>query len=575
MSAFILNHGSFNPVHRQHLEMMVRARECLQDSGYTVVRGILAITPRRRLISKGAAAVLDHHRLAALQLGCDAMPETAGWLTAEARGRDCGSGKQLVRMLEPELLQEFPGATLFKVIGADVAARYPAELAGPTIVVCRAGSTEEVRRLTSQKGRKRTDLFVIDELSGEECSSTKLRAALEADDLPGIERLCPAGVAKYLMENRDTLYSSSARDHGHHARVLSSNPVSQDMECSKQKNQGAKGGKSKGVATVHKGDSKSDKSSGSKAVMCLDAPGMAMTKADADELHQLKQDIMNKKAELKELGMSNGQCNKDQQVVAWVARMQELRIKITEDPSLAGVKKQKQEEVSASQSQQSGSKSGRRWGKSSSGSSTSKDISTVHDAALRRNSSNCQVVGISGASHSGKSTLARNLLRMFGEKTCMVVGQDDFRLGGNQVSPDSWVQRDGCWLRDWETPNQTDWLAFCEAVRKATATYSIVLVEGFCLLHDDAMCKLLQGFIWVETEKDTCSRRRKSYPKHWDPTTYFEECIWAAHLRYRAAVFGEAQEMGVSGKSAQFAPRALLAFGYESQEALCHQFTPR
>lgn len=58
-----------------------------------------------------------------------------------------------------------------------------------------------------------------------------------------------------------------------------------------------------------------------------------ISKAERDELESLKQQIIKKKAELKEQGLSGGQCNKDPEVVSMVARMQELKIK--EDPTLA------------------------------------------------------------------------------------------------------------------------------------------------------------------------------------------------------------------------------------------------
>merc|ERR1711979_86621 len=57
------------------------------------------------------------------------------------------------------------------------------------------------------------------------------------------------------------------------------------------------------------------------------------------ELDKLKNDIIARKAELKAVGKSGGECNKDEQVVAWVARMQELKIK--EDPTLADGDKKK------------------------------------------------------------------------------------------------------------------------------------------------------------------------------------------------------------------------------------------
>ena len=77
-----------------------------------------------------------------------------------------------------------------------------------------------------------------------------------------------------------------------------------------------------------------------------------MSKAEKDELEQLKQDIIKMKAELKESGMSGGQCNKDEQVVSMVARMQELKIK--EDPSLAdaGKKDKKDDKKKVNQSEE-------------------------------------------------------------------------------------------------------------------------------------------------------------------------------------------------------------------------------
>merc|ERR1712039_197068 len=49
--------------------------------------------------------------------------------------------------------------------------------------------------------------------------------------------------------------------------------------------------------------------------------------AERDELEKLKNDIIARKAELKAQGLSGGACNKDEQVVAWVTRMNELKEK--------------------------------------------------------------------------------------------------------------------------------------------------------------------------------------------------------------------------------------------------------
>merc|ERR1712151_797519 len=72
-----------------------------------------------------------------------------------------------------------------------------------------------------------------------------------------------------------------------------------------------------------------------------------ISKAERDELEKLKKDIIERKAELKAQGMSGGQCNKDEQVVAWVARMTELKIK--EDPTSAEGDEKKEKKKPASE----------------------------------------------------------------------------------------------------------------------------------------------------------------------------------------------------------------------------------
>merc|ERR1712151_402355 len=57
------------------------------------------------------------------------------------------------------------------------------------------------------------------------------------------------------------------------------------------------------------------------------AESAGISKAERDELEKLKNDIIARKKELKDQGMSGGQMNKDEQIVAWVSRMNELKEK--------------------------------------------------------------------------------------------------------------------------------------------------------------------------------------------------------------------------------------------------------
>ena len=100
--AVIVVHASFNPVHRQHIEMVIEARDRLEKAGYCVSKGILAITNQSRLVQKGVEAITDAHRLAALKYACDGID----WLVPEPRGVEYGSGRQLAEGLAGELREK-------------------------------------------------------------------------------------------------------------------------------------------------------------------------------------------------------------------------------------------------------------------------------------------------------------------------------------------------------------------------------------------------------------------------------------------------------------------------------------
>merc|ERR1712084_160447 len=81
---------------------------------------------------------------------------------------------------------------------------------------------------------------------------------------------------------------------------------------------------------------------GKKAADKKDKPKKAMeaagiSKAERDELEKIKNDIITLKKELKDQGMSGGQMNKDERVVAMVSRMNELKEK--ESPGSTTAKK--------------------------------------------------------------------------------------------------------------------------------------------------------------------------------------------------------------------------------------------
>jgi len=91
-----------------------------------------------------------------------------------------------------------------------------------------------------------------------------------------------------------------------------------------------------------KAEAKPIKKDDKKPAKKQDSAGIS--KAERDELEKLKGDIIARKTELKGTGMSGGQINKDEQVVAWVARMNELKEKESPGSTTTGKKDEKKKE---------------------------------------------------------------------------------------------------------------------------------------------------------------------------------------------------------------------------------------
>jgi len=91
-----------------------------------------------------------------------------------------------------------------------------------------------------------------------------------------------------------------------------------------------------------KAEPKPGKKDDKKPAKKQDSAGIS--KAERDELEKLKADIIARKTELKGSGMSGGQINKDEQVVAWVARMNELKEKESPGSTASGKKDEKKKE---------------------------------------------------------------------------------------------------------------------------------------------------------------------------------------------------------------------------------------
>jgi len=163
------------------------------------------------------------------------------------------------------------------------------------------------------------------------------------------------------------------------------------------------------------------------------------------------------------------------------------------------------------------------------------------------------VVGISGPSRSGKSTLSKSLAGHFGPARSRIVHLDryfDITAGGVGLPfmPESseleemlsTVGIDGRGGGNFDSPGSIAHekaLAECREsmtalTDKGTATAPAVLfVDGFMAFFDPALVELMDVRLWIELGFEEARTRRMSTKPL--PAEYFDKCLWPNHLEYR------------------------------------------
>eukprot|EP00928_Gymnodinium_smaydae_P089733 TRINITY_DN73644_c0_g1_i1.p1 TRINITY_DN73644_c0_g1~~TRINITY_DN73644_c0_g1_i1.p1 ORF type:complete len:242 (+),score=44.35 TRINITY_DN73644_c0_g1_i1:50-727(+) len=194
----LVNHGSFNPVHCGHIEMMVQAKAAVEAVGYVVLKAVLAPTSAEWIEYKGAQALDPTTREGALRA---AVKPHNSWLEVDMRGTQVASGGVMLRsLILPELEPKHGAVVGFSIRGADLGP--PKKFGTPTVCIDRGPGTglkEKIAEINCDSEGLPRHIYVPP--LGEE-SSTKVRTALLNGRLAEIESLCGSDVAAYLWQAR-------------------------------------------------------------------------------------------------------------------------------------------------------------------------------------------------------------------------------------------------------------------------------------------------------------------------------------------------------------------------------------
>lgn len=137
------------------------------------------------------------------------------------------------------------------------------------------------------------------------------------------------------------------------------------------------------------------------------------------------------------------------------------------------------------------------------------------------------ILGIAGASQSGKTTLAKMLEQVLSEKQYNVVTlhQDDFAQASMLIPH----IKDHI---DWEIPASIDFERFQMAIELHRHKCDILIVEGFLNFYAPPIFQYFDKAIFLDIDKATfLERKRKDLRWGKEPEWYFQH-IWNCYLQY-------------------------------------------
>lgn len=144
------------------------------------------------------------------------------------------------------------------------------------------------------------------------------------------------------------------------------------------------------------------------------------------------------------------------------------------------------------------------------------------------------LIGIGGASRSGKSTLALQLQAEYEAQglSVAVLHQDNFAFPEAQLP----IIRDHL---DWDRPESMDFRRLEAAIVQAHTQFDVVIAEGILIFYDPQINCLFNRRIFIEIDKALFLEHRAQETRWGQEPDWYAEYVWESHLRWGRTVLDD------------------------------------
>ncbi|RMZ97297.1 nicotinamide riboside kinase 1 [Brachionus plicatilis] len=142
-----------------------------------------------------------------------------------------------------------------------------------------------------------------------------------------------------------------------------------------------------------------------------------------------------------------------------------------------------------------------------------------------------KLIGISGCTNGGKTTLCKKLLDEFANS--VYLSQDEFYLERNGQNYEFIKEVDSY---NFDVITAIDMKKFHKKLTKLlhVGKYDYVFIDGILLYDDEKLVNMLDRKYFLDLDKEEAAKRRKNRQYIMRETeNYFEVCAWNEFLKYK------------------------------------------